>query len=204
MTAKMRTERGERRCRDIIEAAAEVFLDRGFAGASVDAIVERAGGSKETLYNHFGNKAGLLKAIIELNTETLFARLHMPADDTTIAVFLADIGQRYLDAVLSPRGLAIYRLVLAESGRMPELGDQFYRVGPEALVQGLALHLRAWAAAGTITLGDAHKTAAAFYALLRGELQLRALFNPARAPNTEEIATHLCFAVTSFLAVLRA
>jgi hypothetical protein len=103
--------------------------------------------------------------------------------------------------VLSARTLALYRLVLAESGRMPEIGDIFYRIGPEALGHGLAAHLRAWMAEGKLRPVDAEKVALLFYAMLRGELHLRVLFNPTRAPVDSEIRQHVAFVVDSFLAM---
>ena len=54
----------------ILEAAAEVFRVQGFAGASMTAVAERAGGSKATLYRYFDSKedvfiAVMLDAVIE-------------------------------------------------------------------------------------------------------------------------------------------
>src|SRR5690348_14786308 len=64
--SSLRRERctAEVRGQAIINAATEVFLERGYAEASVDAIVERAGGSKATVYAMFGNKEGLFEAAI--------------------------------------------------------------------------------------------------------------------------------------------
>src|SRR5258708_28499552 len=46
----------------ILEAAREVFLERGYGDSTVDAVVERAGGSKATVYALFGNKEGLFSS----------------------------------------------------------------------------------------------------------------------------------------------
>lgn len=196
---KTRTERGAKRCREIVDAALEVFLERGYAGASVDAVVERAGGSKETIYAHFGNKAGLLKAIIEQGAESLNEALDVPSDDSRIEAFLRGVAHSYLELILGHRTLALYRLVLAESGRMPEIGDILYRTGPEALARRLADRLHTWQARGEIRVTDADKTAMVFFAMLRGDLQLRALFNPTRMPVSMEIDQHAKFVVSNFL-----
>src|ERR1700760_4192514 len=47
----------------MLVAAGEVISERGF-GAPVEAIAKRAGVSKQTLYNHYGGKAGLIRALI--------------------------------------------------------------------------------------------------------------------------------------------
>lgn len=49
----------------ILEAAAEVFSTRGYAGAGVDRLAERSGIAKTAIYYHFGNKEGLLAAVLE-------------------------------------------------------------------------------------------------------------------------------------------
>jgi len=49
----------------IIEAARALFLDRGYATTTIDAIAERADVAVETVYSRFGNKATLLEAILE-------------------------------------------------------------------------------------------------------------------------------------------
>ena len=48
----------------ILDAASKVFAAEGFAGATIDAVVERAGGSKATVYGLFGNKEGLFGALV--------------------------------------------------------------------------------------------------------------------------------------------
>ena len=53
----------------MIEAAESLFLEQGYDTTSLAAIVKRSGGSLATLYELFGNKQGLLRAIIELRDE---------------------------------------------------------------------------------------------------------------------------------------
>jgi AcrR family transcriptional regulator len=49
----------------ILQAATEVFSTRGYAGAGVDRLAERSGIAKTAIYYHFGNKEGLLAAVLE-------------------------------------------------------------------------------------------------------------------------------------------
>ncbi len=59
---------GERRARTrqaLLDAAAELFAERGVDGASVDAIAEKADRTSGALYDHFGSKDGLLFALVE-------------------------------------------------------------------------------------------------------------------------------------------
>ena len=49
----------------ILEAATELFSSLGYAGAGVDRLAERSGIAKTAIYYHFGNKEGLLAAVLE-------------------------------------------------------------------------------------------------------------------------------------------
>lgn len=51
----------------ILDAAAEVFAERGFGGAGVDAIARRAGVNKAMLYYHVGDKAALFGEVVRAN-----------------------------------------------------------------------------------------------------------------------------------------
>lgn len=54
--------------RRILDAAVVLFAEKGYASTSVREIVDRAGVTKPVLYYHFGNKEGLLQAIIDRTT----------------------------------------------------------------------------------------------------------------------------------------
>ncbi len=187
------------RRRAILEAANEIFLERGYAGASVDAVVERAGGSKATVYALFGNKEGLLTALVADGAEALAASVATIPIDAPLEASLRSFGLRFLQLVLDPGRLALYRLVVGESGRFPEVGDAFFRTGPAAITARLAAFFRALAARGAIATQDPEHLASYFLGALRADLHFRALFNPTRMPTDREIAQHIDFVVTEFL-----
>lgn len=56
-------------CRALIEAAARVFVRRGFHGATVREIAEEAGFTNPVLYYHFGSKEGLYQAVVRSSFE---------------------------------------------------------------------------------------------------------------------------------------
>jgi len=60
---RRRVSRAERE-RQILDAAAAVFAERGYQAASMDSVAERVGVTKPVLYDHFGSKEGLLLACI--------------------------------------------------------------------------------------------------------------------------------------------
>jgi AcrR family transcriptional regulator len=62
---KAKPRRGEVSKERILDAAAELFSQRGYAGAGVDQLAARSGIAKTAIYYHFGNKEGLLAAVLE-------------------------------------------------------------------------------------------------------------------------------------------
>src|SRR3546814_7792021 len=59
-----RSRRQDERREKILQAATEVFFKSGFAGASIDEVIAKVGGSKRTIYDYFGNKEELFAAIV--------------------------------------------------------------------------------------------------------------------------------------------
>src|SRR5262244_3116961 len=183
----------------ILQAASEVFLERGYAGASIDAVVERAGGSKATVYALFGNKEGLLSALIAQGAETLAASVDALPAGASLDENLRAIGRSYLRVILQPKRIALYRLVAGESGRCPHLGDIFYRTGPQAVTTRVAAFFRAAAARGQLETDDPEQLAHFFVHALRGDHHNRVLFNPTRMPTEQEIDRHIDFVVRTLL-----
>jgi AcrR family transcriptional regulator len=203
--AKSPTVRRKGRCslperrRALLDAARDVFLERGYANATIDAVVERAGGSKATVYDLFENKEGLLAALVAEATEELSELVKKYQMDGRIEDDLRDFGRHYLDILLRPERLALFRLVIGESGRVPEVGDIFYRAGPRAIFQRVADMLRTAAAHGQIKITDAEATAHFFIDALRGHIHMQVLLNPTRRPTPQEIERHVDFVVETFL-----
>ncbi len=65
----------DERVAGILEAAADVFFERGFAGARVDEIARRAGVNKAMLYYHVGDKDALFDAVLRRNLARALARV---------------------------------------------------------------------------------------------------------------------------------
>src|SRR4051812_28889430 len=101
-TAKQ--EQAARSRRALIEAATALFAERGYDGTSVQAIGERAGVSRGSIFWHFGSKEGLLWAVAERAFEEWEAEVLVP-----------DVGDATgVEAVR--RALAAHRRFLTERG----------------------------------------------------------------------------------------
>lgn len=74
MAAKARMTATQRR-EQLIGVAREVFAERGYAGATIAEIAERAGVSKPVIYQHFGGKERLYAVVVGREVDTLTGRI---------------------------------------------------------------------------------------------------------------------------------
>ncbi|MDR3323495.1 MAG: TetR/AcrR family transcriptional regulator [Zoogloeaceae bacterium] len=186
----------------ILKAATLVFLAHGFSAATTDMIQREAGVSKATMYACFPNKEAMFAAVIERQCATMRATIQaIETSPGNIARTLTDIGMSYLELVLSPEGLALYRVAVAEAPRFPDLGRRFYLAGPRAVTALVATRLSAAAQAGEINVQTFGVEAAAglFISMVRGEGQVESLTHPGAQPSTAQKDHWVRLAVTTFL-----
>ena len=154
--------------------AKEVFLESGFARASMDAIAARAHTSKRTIYSHFESKEKLYLAVIELVRELYLRRLRHPGDysaDATQALTM--FCGRFLEITLFAPSIQMSRMSIAEATRFPQGASQYYDAGFSSAHERLSAYL-----AQTFGLSETASSAAA-HELLGRVLHprfLRALF----------------------------
>jgi AcrR family transcriptional regulator len=129
----------------IVDAATELLLEQGFAATSIEAVCARAGVSKRTFYHRYADKAALVRAVVAQLIDA--ARPPAPAAATgDVVAALRTLGAAVLDAALSPRIIALHRLIVAESHRFPELLDAVAVTGgrDRVVAQIVELLQRAW------------------------------------------------------------
>ncbi|MDQ0466777.1 AcrR family transcriptional regulator [Caulobacter ginsengisoli] len=125
--------RSDQRRRAILAVAGDAFRQDGYAATSMSSIAARLGGSKGTLYNYFRSKEELFAAFMEdicsEDVLPLFARLPQAGEDLHDG--LIEFGCAFFEFITSEPRTSIYRVVIAEAGRFPELGRIFYESGPQ-------------------------------------------------------------------------
>jgi len=179
----------------MLKAARICFLDRGFLRTTISDVLALSGGSRATVYEEFGDKEGLFAALVAavLDDMSLPAIADGPPDEV-----LRALGHSYLEQLLDPEALALYRVVLGESAHMRQLGPAIFRAGPQAAIAALTVRFDAWAARGELALDDSRCAATLFLAMVEGDLH-RAAIMWQRSPTAEEIAVTVDAAVTLFL-----
>jgi AcrR family transcriptional regulator len=194
------TARGDRRRAALLQAATDVFLEHGFEAASLDDVIRRAGGSRSMIYEQFDDKEGLFAAIIAKLCDSITAPLTKALSaQQPPAHVLTDFAMTFLDRLMEPAGLALYRVVIAESRRFPKLGSRVFAVGPEAAAEQLTSYLHRATRRGELHLRNPGLAARIFLEMIKGDLHTRALFGARRRPSQKEIRACVRTAVTTFL-----
>ncbi|MEI8397046.1 MAG: TetR/AcrR family transcriptional regulator [Rhodospirillaceae bacterium] len=186
-------------------AAAALFLEHGYGATSMDAVARTAGVSKATVYAHFAGKAELFAAIIAdacaraVPAPAESGQTETESDGQPIAETLFHLGRVILDLLLSPEALAIYRVVMAETSRFPELGQAFYHSGPERTLGMVIGTLGRAERRGQLTLTDPQSAAEQFLGMIRSHYHLRCLLGIAPPPDPVERDRQVRATVTMFL-----
>ena len=184
----------------ILAGAASVFAEDGYEGASMSRIAARAGVSKGTLYNHFESKAELFAAYVESECSRKLAHVFDVAESSDDpAAVLGRIGLRMLEMTLSPTGLTIYRMVVSEAGKFPELAETFYEAGPARAIRHMACWLRRQTEAGRLAVQDPEFAAEQFFALCQTRLALRRKLQMQGEPEPGAVQRVVAGAVAMFL-----
>jgi AcrR family transcriptional regulator len=200
-----KTEKMEKinpKTRLVLEAATAIFLEHGFTAATTDMIQKQAGVSKATVYSRYPNKEALFIAVIESECERLTNNIKaIEFKNDSIHQSLHDIGYEYLTILLSPSGLALYRLIIAESQRFDNVGKAFYKAGPQVILALLTRQIDSAVEQKRIDLNSfsSQEAASIFLSTLKGEAQLQCLTHPQSRPSEIQIEQWVNVAVKYFL-----
>ena len=199
MQVKPRLDRDARR-EAILDVAQDVFLEEGFAAASMSEIAARLGGSKGTLYNYFKSKDELFEAYVQrrcvLNLDEIYA---LESGGEAVRDTLTRVGRAYLRRVLSDDNLRHFRLITAEAERAPEIGRMFYEAGPARGNQRLAQQIAEWRGRGLIEAPDAELAAHHFLGLCQNRYFKARLCNYLPELTDAQIEAEVTAAIDTFL-----
>ncbi|HXV00455.1 MAG TPA: TetR/AcrR family transcriptional regulator [Caulobacteraceae bacterium] len=177
--------------RAILAAAAEVFREHGFAGASMTMVCERAGGSKATLYRYFASKdelfVTLMLEVVFEHANEVFETLK-PSDN--LRRTLETFGAGVLSLSLSEEMLAVRRNSIAEAARAG-LGQVLFDRGAKVLWSRMADFLAGEMDAGRLRREDPWMVAMHLRGMLEADLVNRALVGAAvdrRRGHLKEVA----------------
>lgn len=154
----------------IVDAARQAFLTGGYAQSSMDSIAKGAGVSIKTVYRHFENKDDLFSAVMQAACSA--EPVDVASTDRSwfekpprIGLLLG--GAIYLRHALSADQLALYRVVIRDAGRFPELGRRYTEEVVKARNTLMVAYLDHWSGSQGWKVKDPLGAANTFAGLLR-------------------------------------
>ena len=150
-----REERRNTRREAILDVAKASFMEHGYAATTMSRIAEILGGSKGTLWSYFPSKDLLFAAVVDRAANEFRAQLTPilnPEGD--VGEVLLRFSREFLQKMTSPQALALYRMVVSEAHRSPEIGRIFYEQAAGRTRQLLADYLSAAMERGGLRRGD--------------------------------------------------
>jgi len=130
-SASRATSKGLARRDKIVDTATDLFLAQGYDAVTIDEVVRVVGGSKTSVYKTFGGKEGLLsESVQQMCTNFLIAFNQLDVSRLGPADGLRVLGATLMRTLLEDRHIAFQRLIIAVSGRFPELARVWFESGP--------------------------------------------------------------------------
>lgn len=178
----MRTETRTLRQEQIEVAAYQLLEQKGYAGTSMQGIARLAKASNETLYNWYGDKQGLFKALVARNAAEVKTLLEeeLSAQRDALGI-LGLLGPRLLSLLLGSRAIALNRAAAADSSGA--LGQALSQAGRESVAPLLIQVLERAKVAGKLFYDRSDQAVVLYLDLLVGDLQIRRVIGVLPPPD---------------------
>ena len=133
-----RTRRKEARPGELLDAALDLFVEKGFAATRVEEVARRAGVSKGTLFLYFSSKEDLFKAVVRKNLSGQFPHWNAQVEQFqgSTPEMLRALMSTWWERVGSTKTSGLTKLIMSEAGNFPEIAA-FYQ--QEVILPGNAL-----------------------------------------------------------------
>lgn len=144
----------------ILDAARDLFFERGIEATTMEDVAAAAGVSKVTVYGHFGDKLTLFEATVRHTVAFMEQGLigAAPKGDT-LPECLHALGVPLLRFLTSPQLVAFDRMLSGEASRHPELAARFFEAGPDYCHDKVARMIAAAHESGEVDAPDARQAA---------------------------------------------
>ena len=127
-SSKRWTRRKEARPQELVAAALNLFVARGYAATRLEDVASAAGVSKGTVYLYFANKEELFKAVVQENLVPALAEGEALIDsfDGTSEALLHEILMGWWELIGESPASGLTKLLMAESGNFPDLAQYYH------------------------------------------------------------------------------
>lgn len=190
--------------RAILDAARNLYLAKGYAGANTDEVAALASVSKQTLYRHFADKdelvADVIRSVIaaaeDQGAETFDALAETPDLERDLIAF----ARQHIRDVIDPDIMRMRRRIISEVDRFPALARAWYDAGPRRGHEKLAACFTRLRERGLLAVDDPLLAAEQFNWLILSIPMNRAMFDADAPLDISNHDYHADAAVRVFLA----
>ncbi len=182
----------------IVQAATQLFLELGYDRASLARIAEEAGVSKATLFKQFPTKAVLFDAIV-IDSWAGGDDAEVPSVGDLVAGLTA-LGRHYAALLGRPGMVDLFRIVIAELPRFPELAKAHFTEGKLPYFETVRTYLVAERDAGTADIADPQMAATQFLGMISNYLFWPRLVVPGWTVTSERVIAVVDDAVRTMVA----
>ena len=167
----------------------------------MDAVANKAGVSKATVYGHFGSKEGLFEAVVGGRRREILAAVRAAFDGygNDPALDLEAFAVAFQTHIMVPEARCWDRLVMAEADRHPELAQGMFAAGPAVILELIAGYMARQAAAGRLAVPDPAVAAEHFLGLVIGLDLVRGLLASLPRRTDRQVRDRAKAAVQTFL-----
>ncbi len=131
-------DEAEIRTAELLDVATQVFLEYGYERAKMSYVVNRAGGSKRTLYSRYPTKSDLFTAVVDKQTAAIERDFTKTLSTKgTLPALLEEFGTTLFHTMYHPERGKLFRITVAEAEHFPELARRFLDAGPNRAVKML-------------------------------------------------------------------
>jgi TetR/AcrR family transcriptional regulator, mexJK operon transcriptional repressor len=178
----------------LLEIAAQMFMEHGFEGTSMERLAETAMIGKATLYARYADKGALfadvLRRRILLTYGALEAEFEKGLKGKSLEATLLIVARRMLDLSLAPPSIALGRILAAQGARFPELGKLAVQEGLNRQIKIVEKILIRFSSVHHYAIDDLSLAGDLFLSIVLGRVSRIALLGVQMEPETLERRAH--------------
>ena len=197
--AQMKGEKYTTRGMLILTAARKLFLSHGYDDTSLEMIISESGGSRRSIYSEFNNKQGLFIAVVKFHIEAQLKTLQNIDYNLSPEQALIAICENFIERMISPEMISLFRLVNYQIHKMPEVGMLIYENGLLMGHKPIIEYFEYLEQQNILTITDKEFAAHSLINMAKTSLHMKAILAPSIKITKEEITTQTCKSVNLFL-----
>jgi TetR/AcrR family transcriptional regulator, mexJK operon transcriptional repressor len=184
----------------ILSAARQCFLGLPYDRVSMEAIADRAGVSKVTLYAKYKSKDGLFVAAMSESCAAIYGKARLTTESGgPIREALVELGVRFMVMILDSEVAAMHGVMMQLAQTRPALPRQFYETAVVRSVDTLAETLAIATENLVLKCPNPRQAAVQFVAMVQGEFRYQLELGVSSAVSHDEIAAYVSSCVDVFL-----